>query len=192
MQEMSDHGFHVHGHHEHVLEHDSHASDKMSQYIAIFTAILSTIGAVISYQGGATQNEAMLYKNEAVLKKAQASDQWNYYQAKAQKEHLMELAMEIAPRDKKAHYQEQVEKYNSEKKKIQADAEALDEASKQEDEKSEKLLHPHHKLAQAMTLAQIAISLASITALTRRRWLFGVAAIAAAGSGILWASALAS
>jgi predicted RNA methylase len=54
------------------------------------------------------------------------------------------------------------------------------------------LMHPHHELAQAMTLAQIAISLASITALTRRRWLFGVAAIAAAGSGMLWVTALMS
>ncbi len=189
---MSGHGFHVHGHHEHVLEHGAHhvSNNQMSQYIAIFTAILSTIGAVISYQGGATQNEAMLYKNEAVLKKAQASDQWNFYQSKAQKEHLMELALEIAPKDRKAHYQEQIDRYNGEKKKIQAEAEALDEASKQADEKSERLMHPHHQLAQAMTLAQIAISLASITALTRRRWLFGAAAIAAAGALVLWGMAL--
>lgn len=188
---MSEHGFHAHGHHEHVLEHEAHHGPGLAQYVAIFTAIISTIGAVISYQGGATQNEAMMYKNEAVLKKAQASDQWNYYQAKAQKQHLMELALELAPKGKKDYYQQQIKKYEAEKKKIQADAEALEEASKQADEKSEQLMHPHHKLAQAMTLAQIAISLASITALTRRRWLFGAAAIAATGSGILWVAALA-
>lgn len=187
---MSQDGFHVHGHHEHVLEHESHDGNKMSQYVAIFTAILSTIGAVISYQGGATQNEAMLFKNEAVLKKAQASDQWNYYQAKAQKGHLMELAVDLAPKEKKEFYLQQVEKYNADKKKISADAEALDEASKKADEKSEELMHPHHKLALAMTLTQIAISLASITALTRRRWLFGVAIVAAAGGGVLWTLAL--
>ncbi len=189
---MSEDGFHIHGHDEHVLEHESHDGNKMSQYIAIFTAILSTVGAIISYQGGATQNEAMLYKNEAVLKKAQASDQWNFYQAKAQKGHLMELAQELAPKEKKDYYREQVEKYNADKKKIQAEAVALDEASKQADEKSEQLMHPHHKLALAMTLTQIAISLASITALTRQRWLFVAAAIAAAGGGVLGISALMS
>ncbi len=189
---MSGHGFHAHGHHEHVLEHESHQGVSLSQYVAIFTAVLSTIGAIISYQGGATQNEAMLYKNEAVLKKAQASDQWNYYQAKAQKQHLMELALELAPPGKKQYYREQIKKYEADRKKIQADAEALEKASKEADEKSEQLMHPHHKLALAMTFAQIAISLASITALTRRRWLFGAAAIAAGGAGVLWVSALVS
>lgn len=189
---MSHDGFHVHGHHEHVLEHESHQGSKMSQYVAIFTAILSTIGAIISYHGGATQNEAMLYKNEAVLKKAHASDQWNFYQAKSQKGHLMELAQELAPKEKKDYYREQIEKYNAEKKKIKAEAETLEEASRHANEKSEQLMHPHHKLAQAMTLTQIAISLASITALTRKRWLFGAATIAAAGGGVLGVLALMS
>jgi hypothetical protein len=40
-----------------------------------------------------------------------------------------------------------------------------------------------------MTLIQIAISLASITVLTRARWLFGVGAIAAIGGLSLWALA---
>lgn len=50
-------------------------------------------------------------------------------------------------------------------------------------------MHPHHHLAQAMTLIQIAISLASITVLTRARWLFAVGAIAAVGGLSLWALA---
>lgn len=183
---MSEHGFHVHPHHEHVIEHEGQHGAGLTQYVAIFTAVLSTVGAIVSYQGGFTQNEAMLYKNEAVLKKAQASDQWNYYQAKAQKGHLMELAIDLAPREKKEFYSKQVEKYNADKKKIQADAEALEEASKRADEKSEQLMHPHHYLALAMTLTQIAISLASITALTRKKWLFVVAGIAATGGAVLW------
>ena len=51
---MSQHGFHVHGHHEHALEHEAHQGPGLAQYVAIFTAIISTIGAIISYQGGAT------------------------------------------------------------------------------------------------------------------------------------------
>jgi hypothetical protein len=187
---MSEHGFHVHPHHEHAIEHEAQHGPGIAQYVAIFTAILSTVGAIVSYQGASTQNEAMLYKNDAVLKKAQASDQWNFYQAKAQKGHLMELAMELAPREKKEYYREQIEKYDADKKKIKVEAEALEEATKQANEKSEQLMHPHHLLALAMTLTQIAISLASITALTRKKWLFGVAAVSACGGVVLWVWAL--
>jgi Domain of unknown function (DUF4337) len=187
---MSEDGFHVHAQHEHMIEHEALHGPGLSQYVAIFTAILSTLGAIIGYQGSSTQNEAMLYKNEAVLKKAQASDQWNYYQAKAQKGHLMELAQDLAPKDRKAYYQKQIEKYNEDKKKIQAEAESLEEATRIANEKSANLMRPHHLLALAMTLTQIAISLASITALTRQRWLFGAAAIAAAGGCTLWGMAL--
>jgi hypothetical protein len=187
---MSGHGFHVHGAHEHAIEHHAQQGPGLAQYVAIFTAILSTIGAIVSYQGGATQNEAMLYKNEAVLKKTHASDQWNYYQAKSNKQHLMELAADIAPLNKQAFYREQIAKYNQEKAEIKRKAEAFEAESAQANEHAEHLMHPHHRLAQAMTLIQIAISLASITALTRKRWLFAIAGVAAAGGLGLWAVAL--
>jgi hypothetical protein len=187
---MSEDGFHVHGAHDHALEHSAEHGPGLAQYIAIFTAILSTLGAIVSYQSGATQIEAMLYKNEAVLKKAQASDLWNFYQAKSTKGHLMELAYDLAPAEKKAAYKATIEKYEKEKKEIKKQAEALDVAAQQANEHSEHAMHPHHRLAQAMTLIQIAISLASITALTRVRWLFMVAALAAAGGVGLWAISL--
>ena len=186
---MSGHGFHVHGAHEHEVEHLAHSGPGLAQYVAIFTAILSTVGAIVSYQGGSTQNEAMLFKNEAVLKKTQASNQWNYYQAKSSKGHLMSVAVDMAPPDRKEFYKKQIEKYEQEKKEIKAEAEALEAESTKANEHSEHLMHPHHRLAQAMTLIQIAISLASITVLTRKKWLFAGAGIAAVGGTVLWAMA---
>src|SRR5213080_548796 len=78
------HGVHVHGPHDHAVEHEAHKSP-LGQQVAIFTAILATVGAIVSFFGGDTQNKAMLYKNEAVLERAEASDQWNFYQAKSLK-----------------------------------------------------------------------------------------------------------
>ena len=184
-------GFHVHGAHDHAVEHHAHSSGLGGQ-VAIFTAILASLGAIVSYQGGDTQNQAMLYKNEAVLKKAQASDQWNYYEAKSNKGHLMELAMDMAPAGKRDYYKAQIEKYENDKKEIKKKAEELDEESQKADEKSEHAMHPHHKLALAMTLIQIAISLASITVLTRKRWLFAIAGVSAAGGVAMWVYALSS
>ena len=187
---MSEDEFEVRGAHEDAVEHHAESGDGLGGYVAIFTAILATVGAIISYQGGATQNEAMLFKNEAVLKKAQASDQWNFYQAKSSKGHLMELAAEFAPAQKQGHYKDLVEKYDKEKKEIKAKAEELETESEKANLESEHLMHPHHKLAQAMTLIQIAISLASITVLTRKKWLFYVAGTAAAVGLVMSASAL--
>lgn len=187
---MSEDGFHVHGAHEHELEHHAHGGDKLAGQVAIFTAILASIGAIISYQGGATQNEAMLLKNEAVLKKAQASDQWNFYESKSNKGHLMELAADLTPADKRGYYSDKIHKYEADKKEIKLKAEALEAESDKANRESEQMLHPHHKLAQAMTLVQIAISLASITVLTRKKWLFMLAGVAAFGGVVMWGSAL--
>lgn len=179
-------GFHVHGAHDHAVEHHAQSGDKLGGQIAIFTAILASVGAIVSYQGGDTQNQAMLYKNEAVLKKAHASDQWAYYQAKSSKGHLMELALVVAPPSKHAYYKAQIEKYDAEKKEIKLRAEELEAESEHANKASEHAMHPHHRLAESMTLIQIAISLASITVLTRKKWLFAIAGMAATGGMILW------
>ncbi len=187
---MSESGFHVHGAHEHAAEHAAHHGPGLAQWVAIFTAILSTLGAVVAYQGGNTQNEAMLYKNEAVLKKTLASDQWNFYQALSTKQHLMELARDIAPDRNQAYYAQKLAKYQAQKVAIKTQADALEAASTQANAQSARLLRPHHRLAQALTLIQVAISLASITVLTRKRWLFTLAGLAAVGGVGLWASVL--
>ena len=100
------------------------------------------------------------------------------------------LAAELAPAGKQGYYQNQLQKYETDKKNIKLKAEALEAESEKSNQESEHLLHPHHKLAQAMTLIQIAISLASITVLTRKKWLFFVAAVAASGGVIMWGAAL--
>ena len=182
---MSGHGIHVHGAHDHAVEHEAHKGG-LGQQVAIFSAVLATVGAIVSFLGGHTQNEALLFKNEAVLKKTEASNMWNYYQAKSTKQNLAEFASGIAT-DPKAieRFQAQVKRYESEKEGIKKDAEALEAQSKAASEKSEHALHPHHFLSVSMTLMQIAIALASITVLTQKRWLLALAAVSALGGAIL-------
>jgi hypothetical protein len=183
---MSGHEFHVHGVHDHAVEHAVEHESKLGQYVAIFTAILASIGAIVSYQGGATQNEAMLFKNEAVLLKTQASDQWNFYESKSNKGHLMELSLDLAPKEKQSYFKSKIDQYDNDKKEIKKKADELEIKSEEANKKSEELMIPHHKLAQAITLIQIAISLASITVLTRKKWLFALATVAATGGVVLW------
>lgn len=187
---MSEEGLHVHAAHEHEVEHQAMHGPGLAQYVAIFTALLATLGAVVGYNVTTTLNEAMLYKNEAVLKKTQASDQWNYYQSKSSKGHLMELAADLTSGARARHYKEQIAKYDAEKKEIKSKADALEEESNKANEESARLMHPLHRLEQGMTLFQIAISLASITALTRKKWLFAIAGVAAVSGIWLAAGAL--
>ena len=183
---MSGDQFHVHGPHDHQLQHAAEhgATDKFSGRIAVTTAILATIGALFSYQGGATQANAQLAKNNAAIRKTEASNQWNYYQAKSNKQNLSELATVIAPADRQDAYRAEVARYKTEKTDIQKNAEKLEAESKAFDEQSDHLMHEHHRWAQATTFLQIAIALSAIALLTRRKWLqwgvYGVATVGAA------------
>lgn len=169
---MSEHGFHVHGPHDHELEHAAqHDPEGMAGQLAVITAILATIGALFSYQGGATQANAALLKNDAAIKKTEASNQWNYFQAKSTKQSLAELARDLAPEDKKAGYQAKVDRYEKEKNEINTVAKQLEAESKAFDVASEAQMHQHHRWAQATTALQIAIAMAAIALLTKRRWL---------------------
>ena len=182
---MSGHGIHVHGAHDHAVEHEAHKGG-LGQQIAIFTAILATVGAIVSFFGGDTQNKALLYKNNAVLERAEATDQWNFYQAKSMKQNMAEIAAATAADPKvAAAYRGEAQRYASEKKEVEKEARRHEAAYKAWNERSERALHPHHYLSISMTMLQIAIALASITVLTQKRWLLGAAGVSALAGAVL-------
>lgn len=189
---MSGAGFHVHGPHDHELEHaaqhgaEGHhgvAGGSLTNQVALFTAVVATVGAIFSYMGGATQANAGLYKNNAAIKKTEASNQWNYYQAKSSKQNLSELALVLVADDKKPGYQKEIERYKGEKAEIKLAADKLEAEALDWDRKSEEQMHQHHRWAQATTALQVSIALAAIALLTKKKWLewgmFGVGAIGA-------------
>jgi hypothetical protein len=178
---MSEEEFEVRGPHEAALEGEAGEWDTFSSKIAVATAILATLGAFFSYQAGSTQNEAAMFKNDPAIKKTEAADQWNFYEAKGNKLNLAEIAL-LLPNADQEKYKRSIERYDGEKKEIKKEAEGLEAESKGFDAKSESIMHVHHRWALAMTFIQIAISLAAITLLTRKKSLsIGVAAMAAGG-----------
>ena len=189
---MSGHGFHVHGPHDHEIEHATQGQAEHggshTNSIAMFTAIIATVGAIFSYMGGATQANAGLFKNNAAIKKTEASNQWNYYQAKSSKQNLSELAIELAPAGKKEFYQEEIKRYKSEKSEIKQAAEKLEAQSKAWDDQSENEMHLHHRWAQATTALQVAIAMAAIALMTRKKWLevamYGMGAVGVVIGGL--------
>ena len=183
---MSDDGFHVHGPHDHEVEHAAqHGGDRFTAQVAVLTAVLSTVGAIFGYMGGHSQNAALLYKNEAAIQKTSASDQWNYYQAKSNKQNLAELAVALTSGSAQEKFSQAVERYRTEKEEIKVAAEKLEAAAKEADQKSEEEMHVHERWALATTLLQIAIALSAITLLTRKRWMLG-GVFSATGIGLVF------
>jgi hypothetical protein len=178
---VSEEDFEIRGVHDEVIEEGAHHHEPLSQKIALFSAVLATLGAIVSFLGGHTQNDALYYKNEAVLMKARASDNWAYYQAEDIKRHLAETVAAVAPGRANTGAMDAT-KYAERARTLRAVAEDYDRKSEEADAESRHALSPHTKLAIAMTFIQVALALASISALTQRRWLlWGAGAAAAVG-----------
>ena len=182
---MSGNGFHVHGPHDHELEHaaqSGHESGGMTAQIAVITAIIAAVGTIFSYMGGATQANAGLYKNNAAIKKTEASNQWNFFQAKSTKQSLAEVSRDLSPEATREKYQAKIDRYEKEKNEIKLAAEKLEKESSAWDKSSDEQMHQHHRWAQATTVLQVSIALAAIALLTRKKWLeYGMFALAGVG-----------
>lgn len=171
--------------HEHVIEEAGARDGGLTQKIALMTAILATIGALVSYRSGSAQNEALFLKNQSILKQAEASDQWAFYQAKSVKSHVDGAIAALATDSSvRARYLADQAKEDADKVVIQAEARKLQAESHALGQESEAKLRPHERLALALTFIQIAIALAAITVLTRRRWLLW-GSVASAATGIV-------
>ena len=196
---MSAGGFYVNGDHNHELEHaaqgghgehDEKGKTGMIGQIAVITAVIATVGAIFAYMGGATQANAGLYKNNAAIKKTEASNQWNFFQAKSTKQSLAEVSRDLSADSVKDKYQAKIDRYEKEKNEIKLAAEKLEKESTDWDKQSDEQMHQHHRWAQATTVLQISIAMAAIALLTRKRWVEYVMFAAAAGGFLVGVLAL--
>ena len=162
--------FEVKGPQEEFLE-GGEKSRGFNSRLAVMTAIMATIGALLSYEANVTLGEAILFKNEASIKKTEASDQWNFYQAKNNKQNMAELAVKLTTGKDREDSKNDVMRYGAEKEEIKKNAEEIEKLAHEADVHSERYMHSHHRWATGTTALQIAISLAAIALLTQRKWL---------------------
>lgn len=140
--------------HEQVHHTAEHSRERWFSWVALSTAILAALAAIAGLLSGRHVNEAMMSQIEA-------SDQWNYYQAKSIKASVLDAKMSLSgtasteDRAKAEHYEKQQEE-------IKSEAEHKEAAAKSNFRK-------HEVFASGVTMFQIAIAIAAISALTRRR-----------------------
>jgi len=143
---------------ESVQEHIHHAAERGERrwisWVALSTAILAVLAAITGLLSGEHANEAMAAQIEA-------SDQWAYYQAKGIKAAVLDAKMSLASAVNEQD-KSKAERYQEEQNEIQKEATQKEQLAKTH-------FHQHETLARGVTMFQIAIAIAAISALTLRR-----------------------
>jgi hypothetical protein len=142
------------GLHEQVQHSAEHSGEVWISWVALSTAILAVLAAIAGLLSGKHANEAMMSQIEA-------SDQWSYYQAKSIKASVLDakISLATAPDEKD---RTKAARYEEEQSEIKKDAEQKESAAKIN-------FHRHEVYARGVTMFQIAIAIAAISALTKKR-----------------------
>jgi multidrug efflux pump subunit AcrA (membrane-fusion protein) len=151
--------------HEEIHHHAEHGGAPWISWVALSTAILAVLAGLLSGR----------HANEAMMSQIQASDQWAYYQAQSIKAAVLEAKTTLASAET-ARDKEKAAQYQEEQAEIKREAE-----HKQAEAKAN--FHKHEVFARNVTMFQIAIAIAAISALTKKRrfWfvslVFGMAGV---------------
>jgi len=144
-----------------------------TKYVSLTVVIIAVIAAIATQWGGK-------FSSRVQMSQAQASDQWSYYQAKSIKQHLDETTMaQLAHADDPAmagtiaKLKADLARYDQEKADIKAKAEGLE---KTRDESSKR----SGRMATAISYFTVAIAIASICMVTKKKPLWFVSMILAA------------
>jgi hypothetical protein len=156
-----------------LAEQQEKALENNMKPVSFTMAVLAVLVAIVTVMGHRTHTEA-------VLLQAQASDQWNLYQAKKIRQNDTELATDLlsalAVRDAAAG-QKLSDGYNAHEQKWTEDLK--EEAAKAESLEGEVKLAEHraNRFDLGEALLEIGLVVSSITLLTRLRayWYLGVA-----------------
>jgi len=144
-----------------IREHAEKERQTWILAVALSTAMLAVFAAITALLAGHHANEAM-------IEQIRAADQWAYYQAKGIKLAVLESKMELLVtlgKEGSGTDSAKAEEYKVQQKEIQ-------EKALEKEESSELHLRHHNTLAKSVTLFQIAIAVAAISVLTRRKWMW--------------------
>jgi len=148
-----------------------------TKYVSLTVVIIAVIAAIISQWSGK-------YSSRVQMSQAQASDQWAFYQAKSIKQHLDETTVAQISRLTNTNDAEAMAmlaklktdlgRYDQEKADIKARAEALEKTRDDAGKRS-------GKMGTAISCFTVAIACASICTVTKRKPLWFVSMLLAAG-----------
>lgn len=156
--------------------HEAEVRDKWLGYVALASGVLAAFAAVVGLFESQATSKTILTKNEAILLQSKASDQWNFYQAKSIKGHMYEVNAKLYPKQAD-DFAKEIKKYGADKTEIKAKAEEFEKKVEEKNAESEHFFELHHLYSFSATFLHIAIALASISALTKKKQLLYIAVV---------------
>lgn len=173
---------HAHGHHG-----GGESPQRWTLYLSLSTAIIAVFAAITALQSSSYESKALIAKNDAILAQSKATDSWAYFQAKGMKAAIYEVQAQVTTSPEQAtKLKEQQAKYKAEQDDIEKEARKLEEEVKTQGEVGEEAFHHHHRFALGVTIFQVAIALAAIAALTRRKPLWYVSMLVGASGFVFF------
>jgi len=163
-------------------EHEG-AGDSFTKGVSIMVGVIGIVLAFVTIASHRSHTAAVIHRTEA-------NDQWSFYEAKKEREHLMDVAagllgvVQLAQPEKAqalaAHYAQERDRYAADADKTQQDAKAREAESQHEENRGLRL-----DLGEG--LLELGLVLTSLYFLARKR-LFPVIGILAALTGAVVAA----
>ena len=160
------------------LEHAEHAAQAAraggpaAAAIPLSITVMAVLAAVFGSMETTSASRAVLARSDAAIRQGEASDLWGFYQARSIKKNMYEIAAAQAENEAAKALKAQADHYASEEAEIQTNARAKEKEVRKQEEISEAAMERHHSLTIAVNIIHLAIALASISIVMRRRWLW--------------------
>jgi hypothetical protein len=191
IDEVHEHAHDAHGHEEHGHGEKGHAkkggAPRWITLLSLSTAFIAALAAVASLHAGSLANEALLVKSQAILVESEVADTWGEYEARSIKAYLFDTQAVLLPPDKAGDASKHADKERGEAAKLKAHAETLREEVDAKNDESSFAMERHETYARSVTIFQIAIAVAAIAALTRKRWMWLLSLVGGAAGIALFA-----
>jgi hypothetical protein len=150
----------------------------------MLTGVLAALGAFLTVRGAAFSNDAIYHNSIAVLHQAKASDTWAEYQADSIKRRIVQTQI-VTTTDPAARQtlDQQAKEIGDRQPELKRRAEFLEKQREDEVTSSNRSLGEKIRLDYAGMFVQLGIALASVAAMTKRKFAF-VGGLIAAGVGV--------
>jgi hypothetical protein len=150
--------------------------------VSLTVVVVAVCAAIATQSAGRYTTQTLSHLNDATFNQAQASNQWAYYQAKSIKLHLYTITREQVRQDgadviQLEQLNGRIATYNQEKDEITQAAKAFEK--KRDDAREAARIASEHGAGMnlAISLFSIAIAMASICAVTKKKplWFLSMA-----------------
>lgn len=179
---------------ERAAQKDKEAREAWTKHVSLSMVFIAVLAAVATQWGGKYSSRVLVALNESTLLQAQASDQWNFYQAKSIKQNLYEverdqLSKTVATGAAGAALLDpvtvKIKKYEEEKREIKAKAEELEKRREERRKAADVASGKGSGMGMAISILQLAVALGSVCLVTKKRPLWYLSLAFSAGALVL-------